>query len=117
MNFDDAIKAHAAWKLRIALLNEGTLREAPPDPTIVAKSDQCELGKWLIGEAKVKYAADPDYAKLVALHADFHKEAAALIKRISFGKLPDSEIANSKYAALSGQIIGQLMQMKRKFAA
>ncbi len=48
MNFDQAISAHVQWKSKLAAYI------AKPDHSlhaeIIAKDDQCELGKWIHGE-------------------------------------------------------------------
>lgn len=112
MNFDDAIKAHAAWKLRLTMLNDGNSKEKL-DPSVVERDNVCELGKWLTGEGLTRFKGMPEFEEIVALHARFHKAAAEVIKRVATGrKYAGSELSDSEYGKLSSQIIQKLMKMK-----
>jgi hypothetical protein len=74
MDFNDAIKAHSAWEMKLAAYvfkPDHSLR-----PSVVGADDQCELGKWLKSDGR-KYANLPEYSGLVSTHALFHKAAAA----------------------------------------
>jgi len=116
MKFDEAIRVHAAWKLRFTLLNDGTASEAAPDPAVLARDNACDLGLWLHSEAKAKYSSDADYEALVQSHAKFHKAAAEVLRRILSGvKLTPEDLERSEYAKLSLEIIRRLMSMKRKY--
>lgn len=113
MNFDEAIQAHSSWKLKLSTylrkpdgsLNPGTIR---PD-------NKCTLGQWLHGDGR-KFAANPDYKKLVAEHAKFHQCAAAVVDKANMGKstAEDTMIGSrSDFGTASSNVIALLMGMKK----
>jgi len=89
MDFDEALNAHAQWKLRLLTFINGASKE-PLDPKVVGRDDQCGLGKWIHGEAKV-HSALPEYAQLVEIHARFHKAAATVLNSHLSGKTPQAK--------------------------
>jgi methyl-accepting chemotaxis protein len=112
MNFDQAISAHVQWKSKLAAYI------AKPDHSlhaeIIAKDDQCELGKWIHGEGQ-KVAKMPDFQKLVADHARFHAAAADVVRKADAGQKASEEVAlgaKSSYAAASNSVVTALMHMK-----
>jgi hypothetical protein len=117
MDFDDAIKVHASWKLRLMLLVQGAGTEQIPDPSTIARDDACELGKWIHGEVRRAHDVDADFNELRRVHAEFHLATADLVRRILGGaKLSQEEIDASKYARCSQQVIVVLQAMRRRFA-
>lgn len=118
MDFDAAMQAHANWKIRLSGYANGITKDKP-DAIVAAKDNVCALGQWLHGEAKAKIGSQPEYAALVAAHAEFHRQAAAVVRLIDAGQLDQArrELDNSSsaYRAASTKVIGQLMQMKSKF--
>jgi len=77
MDFGQAILGHTRWKGRLKNHIEG---QEQVDPARLAKDDQCDLGKWLYGEAK-EYAGLSAFADLKAKHEKFHTVAAAVAPR------------------------------------
>ena len=72
MNFDEAIQAHAAWKVKLSAYLykcDGSLKSAD-----VRVDNRCPLGQWLHGEGK-KYASLAEYQTLIKEHARFHLAA------------------------------------------
>ncbi len=114
MNFDDAIKAHTDWKMKLT----SYLRK-PDDslnPDVVCKDDQCTLGKWLYGEG-ARYNTLPEFAKLKSAHASFHLEAAEIIRRAKKGESVSEETAlgaKSRFSDFSGQVIMQIRTIRNK---
>lgn len=112
MNIDDAISAHSSWKMKLsAYLSH-------PDRSLkaatVGASNGCELGKWLNGEGH-KYSKLPEFAKLVADHARFHKAAAGVVEKADTGQRVTEEIAlgsKSEFASASAAVVKSLMAMK-----
>jgi hypothetical protein len=80
MNFDEARNKHADWRFsfRTAITKKESL-----DVDSIARDDRCDLGKWLHGEAKGKYARLSSYADCVKKHAHFHLEASKVAKVIN----------------------------------
>ena len=114
MDFEEAIAAHSAWKRKLSAY----LRS--PDHSIqaakVGMDNQCSLGQWLYGEGR-KYASDPDFSQLQKAHANFHSEAADLVRRADGGEQVSEEAglgANSQYAKVSSQVVQLIMKIKQK---
>jgi len=72
MDFDQAIIAHARWKIRLKDYIEG---KEQLNLETLGKDDQCDLGKWLYADAK-KFANLSAFADLKLKHAKFHTVAA-----------------------------------------
>ena len=117
MNFDTAIEAHMAWKIkfRVAMQNRQQLDEAT-----IARDNCCDLGKWLHGEAVFKYAQLSSYAACVQQHAKFHQEAAQVARAINKGEFARAETLlahNSTYSGASGAVVVALGKLRREVEA
>ena len=117
MDFQQAIQAHVDWKIKLASYL------ARPDHSLnaatVSQESGCELGRWLKGEGR-KYAASPEFVKLVADHARFHMAASEVIRKADSGQRVAEEVAlgaRSEYASASNAVVAALMKMKLKAAA
>lgn len=105
MNFEDAIKAHAEWKIKL-----GSYLKKPDgslNPSVVEKDNQCELGKWIYGEG-TKFRSLAEYTALKTDHAQFHQCAGAVIRKIDAkaGVSEDSLLGmNSEYSKASGKVL------------
>ena len=114
MNFDDAVKAHTAWKMKLSgYLNkpDGSLKAAE-----VECDNRCDLGKWIYGEG-VKYNAQPDFTTLKTEHTKFHKCAAAVVRKADSGQKVTEEVAlggASEFSKASSAVVGAIMKMKLK---
>jgi hypothetical protein len=62
MNFEDAIRAHAEWKLKLS--NYLKYPDDSIDPAKLALDNACVLGQWLHGDGR-KYSALDEYEPLV----------------------------------------------------
>lgn len=113
MNFDDAISAHASWKIKLRLIISKASDEKL-DPNNVEKDNQCELGKWIYGDGS-KHKSFPEYEELRLSHAKFHKCAADIIRKAQAGIANEAMIENgSDYASASSAVVTNIMKMKRK---
>ncbi len=116
MNFDDAIKAHSAWKTKLAQYlhsPDGSLK-----PEEIAPDNKCALGQWIHGEG-ASHASTPDYATLKSEHATFHKAAADVVRRANLGQKVSEDVAlggNSPFASASMNVVSAIMAMKRGLA-
>jgi Chemoreceptor zinc-binding domain len=114
MNFDDAVKAHSDWKMKLTkYINH-------PDhslkPAEVRVDNRCTLGQWIYGEG-TKHAALPEFSKLRSEHQRFHKAAAAVISKADSGVDETAEVAlgsKSEYAAASSGVVSAIMAMKAR---
>jgi len=113
MNFDDAIKAHVAWKIKLSSYIKN------PDHSLlhneVCKDNNCELGKWIYGEGS-KFSKLPEYNVLKMEHIRFHKAASEIVKKADNGGNASEEVAlgaKSDFADASNKVVTAIMQMKR----
>lgn len=116
MNLDDAIKAHAEWKLKLrtAMRDRQTL-----DAAAIARDDVCTFGKWLHGSAKGEYGRLRSYAACVEKHATFHREAARVAATINAGDYVKAEsmlAGGTPYAAASSAIGGAVLGLRKEAA-
>jgi hypothetical protein len=114
MNFDDAIRTHSEWKMKL------TKYIKHPDHSLksaeIAVDNKCTLGQWINGEGK-KFASLPEFSKLRAEHQHFHKAAAAVITKADSGQDETEEVAlgaKSEYSAASSAVVSAIMAMKAK---
>ncbi len=112
MNFDDAIRAHSSWKMKLA----SYLRK--PDGSLKASEIQldnkCELGRWIHGEG-IRHANLPQFATLKTEHAAFHQAAAEVVRHADSGKDTAEETAlggKSAFSKASHSVIAALLEMK-----
>jgi methyl-accepting chemotaxis protein len=82
-----AIGAHGAWKKRLATaIAAGSHHE---NISVVAQSDQCGFGKWLRDTVPTSRDAEC-HARALVLHADFHGEAAKVLRQVDQGRLDEA---------------------------
>lgn len=117
MNFDEAVQAHSAWKMKLS----NYLRK--PDGSIkaadVQQDSKCNLGAWIYGEGK-KFSSHPEYEILKAAHAKFHQAAADVIRKADSGKNVTEDVAlgaKSDYASASNAVITAIISIRRKVEA
>jgi hypothetical protein len=116
MNWDDAVKAHAAWKMK--LLNYIRDPSTKLDPAAVGVDNRCPLGIWLHGEAKQKLDGVPEFETLIAEHARFHRAVGAAVEQVNAGKVLNDQAVlgwESEYAAASRNVVTAITALKRKF--
>lgn len=104
MNFEEARKKHAEWRLkfRSAISAKATL-----DADTIAKDNCCDLGKWLYGDAKTKYVKFPSYADCVKKHSQFHIEASKVARLINARQYDEAQALlgmGSGFSSASGAI-------------
>ena len=80
MDLNTAIQKHAEWKFKF---RHALLANQAMDADAISKDNNCEMGKWLHGEAAALYGKTPAYAKCLADHAAFHIEAAKVAKAVN----------------------------------
>lgn len=112
MNFDEAIKAHSDWKMKLSayLRNpDGSLQA-----TTVGLDNKCPLGVWIHGEGS-QYASLPEYAILKSEHAAFHKAAAEVIRKADAKQDTTEDVAlgsGSPFASSSTKVVQAIMKMR-----
>lgn len=114
MDFNEAIKAHTAWKMKLSVYlqkPDGSLKIMDVEP-----DNKCALGQWIYGEG-LKYNTMPEYGILKTEHTKFHKCAAGVIKKADAGQNVSEEVAlgaSSEFAQTSSSVVSAIMKMKAK---
>lgn len=112
MNFDDAIRSHSDWKLKLALYLERP--DGSLSPAIVEFAEGCALGKWLHGDGSV-HATRPEYATLMEAHVRFHQVAAEVVRRADAGEKLAGEVLlglKGTYGKASIRVVRALMDLR-----
>jgi methyl-accepting chemotaxis protein len=112
MDLDSAIQKHAAWKFKF---RNALYSNEPMDAAAISKDNNCEMGKWLHGEAKALYGKNGSYAKCVADHAAFHVEAGRVAVAVNAKKADEAErmmAAGSQFAEISKRVAVSIIELK-----
>jgi len=116
MDLGNAIEAHRQWKVRLRMFINGTSSEQL-DPAVIARDNQCELGKWIHGPATA-YASRPCYVALKGAHAEFHANAARVVTKAAAGDKAGAEgLLNGSYAQTSVKVVEAIQKMRGEMAA
>ncbi|MCX2861270.1 methyl-accepting chemotaxis protein [Paucibacter sp. PLA-PC-4] len=112
-DFDGAINAHRQWKvkLRQAIAEHGKL-----DAETICRDDRCPLGRWLHGDGGRRWRTRPSFVALVDKHAEFHRTAGEVARRINGGQYEQAERligSGSNFARISTEVSTLLTQAKR----
>jgi methyl-accepting chemotaxis protein len=116
VNWDDAVKAHAAWKMKLLDYIRDPSKKL--DPAVVGVDNRCPLGQWLHGDAKAKLGGVPEFETLVAEHARFHRAVGCAVEEVNAGKVLNDQAVlgwESEYAASSRSVVTAITTLKRKF--
>jgi hypothetical protein len=117
MNIDQAILAHVKWKIRLKRYIDG---HEEVDPAILAKDDQCDLGKWLYADAK-DFVGPVALADLKTRHARFHTVAAGVARSarsLSPGKAMEMlDPLDSEFGRASSDCVNALAALRDSAAA
>lgn len=114
MDFDEAIKAHSAWKMKLSAYlrkPDGSLKS-----TEIQADNKCALGQWIHGEG-AKFSSHAEFVTLKAEHARFHKAAAQVVQRADSGQDTSEETslgAKSEFGSASGSVVSAIMAIRRK---
>lgn len=114
MDLSEAMKAHAEWKikLRTAISAKQSL-----DATTISADDCCALGKWLHGEARLKFGKLKSHGDCLARHAAFHKEAGKVALTINARKFEEAEAmlgASTPFFMASNSVVMAISALKKE---
>jgi methyl-accepting chemotaxis protein len=107
-----AIQKHAQWKFKF--LN-ALHRKELMDTAAISKDNNCELGKWLHGEAKALFGKEGSYVKCVADHVAFHVEAGKVAVLVNANKADEAErlmARGSVYDQVSRRVAISIIELK-----
>jgi Chemoreceptor zinc-binding domain len=114
MDFNDAIKAHSDWKMK---LRGAISAQSQLDADTIAKDNCCVLGKWLHGESKLRYSKFPAFQECLKSHAAFHQEAGKVAWTINQGQYAAASKmleSGSPYIGVSNAVVIAIGALKRQ---
>ncbi|MDD2762000.1 MAG: methyl-accepting chemotaxis protein [Methylomonas sp.] len=116
IDLDSAIEAHGAWKHK---LSHAALHKEKLDSDTISRDDCCKLGLWLHDGASPEYRQLNSFRQCMGKHADFHVEAgkaAELINQQRYGTLDALLGKNSRFSAVSVEVVAAIQTLKRDIA-
>jgi methyl-accepting chemotaxis protein len=114
MDFNEAIKAHSEWKMK---LRHAIASQAQLDAAMIARDDQCALGKWLHGESKNQYGMLASHRECIRHHAAFHRAASNVASTINARDFTNAEAMlarGTEYALTSNAVVIAIGALKRE---
>ncbi len=87
VEIERAIISHVLWKSRLYSAIERGVSEFTVEH--VEADNLCEFGKWLFGLPAAAQSS-PHWQKVQGLHADFHREAASVLRLALQGQKPEA---------------------------
>ena len=118
MKLEDAIAAHAEWKLRLRKYVDGTSTETLV-AAVVCRDDQCALGKWMYGDGG-RLATVAEFVDARAAHADFHRHASDVVRAIDAGDRARAASmlgAGAAFEKASMNVASSLVRLRRALQA
>ncbi len=106
----NAITAHGQWKVRLRNAIDTGQCDSTPDK--VKMDNNCSFGKWLHDRIDSAYKTTPMYREIMALHADFHKEAGNILELALNGRKDEAHNllkVGSNFSSISAKLT---MKMK-----
>lgn len=116
INIADCVQAHIHWKLRLESYVAGTSNEQL-DPLVVARDDQCQLGKWINGPGLQYFHDNAEFLQLRDDHAQFHYLAANVVKHVQDKDTAGAQaLLTGQYAAISHKVVAELTDLNKAVA-
>ncbi len=87
------------------------------DAASISRDNNCELGKWLHGEAKLLHAHCKAYAKCVTGHAEFHVEAGKVAVTVNAQRKEEAKRmlgADSAFTDVSKRVSVALIELQNE---
>ena len=112
LDFVSAIHAHQHWKTRLSnyVRNESSEKL---DYRAICRDDQCVLGKWINGEASVRFGNLPSFGELKVTHGLFHLAAGRVVQLHDEDKSADAmqQLRQGDYPRHSIKVMGLLSSL------
>ena len=110
-DFDNAITLHRSWKMKFHLAID-RIRGQDFDTQVIGDEAQCALGQWLAANAG-ELKAFASATELLAVHREFHRQAAAIADAIRNGRIVRmGDKAIVEFGILSARIEALLARLK-----
>jgi len=119
MDLNDAIHAHANWKMKLFSYLDNPDNSLSSDQISfdqISSDSACELGQWLNGEGR-KYSSAPEFAPLESSHARFHKSAGEILNIAnSNGEVAPETVlsARNDFANASDEVVEALKAIQSR---
>lgn len=114
MDLLSAKQNHFLWKLKFqAAIKEHT----ELDVTTISSDNCCELGKWLYGDAKLKFGLMKSYTECLQTHTAFHIAAGKVAEMINEKRYEDAEKMlenDSAFAVSSRDVDLAIVHLKKE---
>ena len=113
MNLEDAISAHAQWKVKFRAAID---RNEKVDASTIGKDNCCELGKWIYSEGQCELGLKPEFTALKVKHKAFHVEADKVAEAINAKKYSEatSMINGSSQFGIASTQVGVAISVLKK---
>ncbi len=114
MNFDAAIVAHTSWKNKFKSYFEHN--DISLDNDEIESDQKCTLGQWIYSEGQ-KWNSSASFAMLRTRHAEFHRAAANLLRKVAAGESVDEELcvgSRSEFSKCTADVVKALVQMREE---
>lgn len=113
MDWMEIIGAHVMWKQRLIAFLAGDSEEQL-DPATIQLDDRCALGKWIYGDG-ASMAELPGYEEVRSLHAQFHRNAAEVVRLHLAGKTDEAGVLlHGDYSKLSERLKHRILGLSRE---
>lgn len=105
LNILEALLSHVQWKKRLLNYIQGH-GEVTLGPETVQCDLSCSLGHWLHGYGGDAYGNTVLFVQLKALHGEFHRHAAAIVRAVNQGQGEEALnlLQNGEYAKCAKRI-------------
>lgn len=111
---ENAVRAHGMWKLKLKTAITTGRNES--DASDVECDNLCVFGKWLYGPTITpQIAAGKPYEVIKRLHAEFHKCAGSVLRKVDVGQIDSAqEILDTEFAEKSNILVRALTKWKKE---
>jgi hypothetical protein len=90
MKFDEIIKSHKLWKLKISDYIISPDKSLRPEN---CNDRNCELAKWFSSEDSDKFRSYPEFQELMKAHKSFHHTLAEIVFNANKGVKIEEDMA------------------------
>jgi hypothetical protein len=109
-----AIGKHGEWKQKLTTAIDNGAHDLSPEQ--LEPDNLCEFGRWLESLTLAEKKSD-HFQKVKALHANFHKEAAKIVRLIKCGKKREATQCmdlKGSFTTTSSQLTIAMMNWKKE---
>lgn len=115
-DFDTAVAAHKVWLRHLEFFMDG-IEPDRVDLDTAGDAGLCSLGQWLDGSGR-QYGSLPHFARLVAVHREFHHIAAEIVRYVREERIAEADVLlKGRMSELSAEIVSLIEAMKKEFHA